>query len=133
VLWTVFGNKDLGAMTTEVTVTGADGETIARELAKPEHRRRIALFGFDVPSAPDTAWAGEAADLGMQFDLAQDSWLDVRTRVHLGERIREAGYELDQPIPLSLKRQIADDLNLTHFTQGSIEETAEGYLLSLEL
>ena len=133
VIWLVFGKKDLGAMTTEVTVTDANGATIERDLAKPEHRRRVAVFTPDVSAGGDTAWVGEAMTLGMMIDLAQDSWVDIRFGPYFAERLREAGFQPGQSIPLALKREIADEMNLTHFVAGTVDAVAGGYATTLRL
>ena len=133
VLWLVFGNKDLGAMTTEVTVTGENGETIARELPKPEYRRRLAIFTPETATHSDTAWVGDALMIGMLMDLSQDPWIDSRHAPYFAERLREAGFQPGQPIPLALKRDIAEEMNLTHFVASTVTENANGYSTTLRL
>ena len=129
VVWLVFGGRDLGAMTTEITVTGANGETIERSLAKPEHRRRLAVFTPE--TSGDTAWAGEAALIGMVADLSQDSWLDLRGGPHFTQELRERGFEHRETVPLALKREISRDMNLTHFLVTRIVEAPGGYRMSI--
>ena len=133
VLWLVFGNKDLGAMTTEVTVTGENGETIERELAKPEYRRRLAIFTPEATGATDTAWAGLAMAMGMVMDLSQDPWIDTRYGPYFTQRLREAGFVGDRPVPLALKREIANEMNLTHFVASTVGQTSSGYTTTVRL
>ena len=133
VLWMVFGGKDLGAMTTEVTVTDADGDTIERALPKAEYRRRIALFTPETPAGADTAWAGEALTVGLVVDLAQDPWLETRYGLYFAEQLRERGFEPGQTIPLALKREIAREMNLTHLVTGTIQDADEGFRTTLRL
>src|SRR5688500_18066227 len=77
ILFLVFGNKDLGAVVTEVPVRDEAGNTITRAVPKASHRKRVALFNFDA-AAEDTAaaWLRYAVPVGVGTDLSQDMFVE---------------------------------------------------------
>jgi tetratricopeptide (TPR) repeat protein len=127
VLTSAFSGRDLGATTTMVTVTDEAGNTVERAVAKSSYRKRIAIFHFDVAGA-DTAlaWTSIGAAMALSADLAQDLFVDIRTPPQFREKLRAAGIAPGQPVPLMLKRKIAEELHLPYFVTGSVASGIEG-------
>lgn len=133
VLVALFAGRDLGAMTTTVTVEGPDGEAVERTVAKSEFRKSVVLFPFDV--AGDDP-AGEALAHGVlnvfAIDLAQDSFVDARHPALFRDKVRNAGYGL-QGVPRPLKREITRELNIDRFVDGSFARDGSTFRLAVAL
>lgn len=119
VLATLFAGRDLGAMTTTVTVEGPDGKPVARAVAKSEFRKSLVLFPFTLEGGnPDHAALGFAALQVLAIDLVQDSFIDARSPALYRDKVRGAGFEVGN-VPRALKRRITRDLDIEHFVDGS--------------
>lgn len=119
VLASLFAGRDLGAMTTTVTVEGPDGQPVARAIAKSEFRKSVVLFPFGVEAGdPDGAALGFAALNVLAIDLVQDSFVDARHPPLYRDKARAAGYEVTE-VPRALRRRITRELNIQHFVDGS--------------
>jgi tetratricopeptide (TPR) repeat protein len=134
VLSSAFGGADLSATTTTVTVVDETGTEVERRIANAAYRKRIALFSFDTAPA-DTAvsWLGEGAMMALGTDLAQDLFLDFRVPAHFREQLSEAGVADGRNVPLTLKRDIAEELHLPYFLTGSVASGIEGITVRVEL
>ncbi|MGD2123945.1 MAG: tetratricopeptide repeat protein [Gemmatimonadota bacterium] len=122
----MFTGKDLGAATTSVTVTDEEGVETERVIPKSEFRTRIALFYFDAdPADTAAAWLRYGVPSAVATDLAQNHFLDLRSAPLFADRLREAGFEELVDVPLSLQREIAEDLHRSHFVAGTVS-TAGG-------
>jgi len=125
VLFGVFQGRDLGAATTTVVVADEEGNELERVVPKSEFRRKVALFPFDNVSA-DTSlgWLQHGLPLAVYYDLRQDIFFDVQHAAHFAERLREAGYTAGVGVPLSLQREIAQEIHRNYFLTGTIAEAA---------
>ncbi len=134
VLFGTFGGRDLGAVTTTVTVEDEQGEKVERVVVKDEFRKPLVLY---TPSADSTdaesAWLGYAVFNGLVNELYQDMFINLRPSLLFRNRVREAGYASDAAMPRSLKRSIAADMHVPYFVDGSVERADEGYRLTLAL
>ncbi len=122
VMIAAFGGRSLGAATTSVTVEDEAGATVQRTIPKGEFRKRVAVFYFDNESGDTTLdWLSYAIPLGIQDDLLQDMFIVVRTAwPFFSERLDEAGYPEGVGLPLTLQKQIADELHLDYFVSGRL-------------
>jgi tetratricopeptide (TPR) repeat protein len=134
ILFLVFGNKDLGAVMTNVAVRDEAGNTVTRAVPKASHRTRVALFNLE-GAAEDTAvaWLRYGIPVGVATDLSQDMFLDVRPSVYFRERLRQLGYREEVGIPLSLKRNIAEERHLPYFTHGRVARAGDEITVELTL
>ncbi len=130
----LFGGKDLGAATLAVTVTDEDGNAIERVIPKAEFRKRIALFNFDADPSDSTArWLGYGMIQALMIDLFQDMYVDQRVPGHFRERLREAGFRELTDVPLTLKRQIAEEHFRDQFVTGRIETEGDEIVVTMSL
>lgn len=138
VLFTISPFSDATTMT--VSVQDEKGHRIEREVPTAEHRKRLAIFPFEV-SAMDSAqfWLSYAVSDLLAWDLLQDYYLHVDDlRDLLGtskyaEEAKKAGYLRVIDAPLPLRRQVAKSSHCTHLVAGSIGAEAESVWLQVEL
>ncbi|MFQ5528836.1 MAG: tetratricopeptide repeat protein [Gemmatimonadota bacterium] len=132
-LYAVFGGEALGAATTIKLVEDMEGNTVERVVPKAEFRRNLLIYFFDNASGdPDLDWLETGAPVGVIIDLAQEVFVTAvpSTEPTVLERLRQAGFEVSDEIPLSLKREAAELRSLPFFMDGSIR--ADGEILEIE-
>lgn len=125
-LVTVFGDKDMGAMASAVTVANEEGVAETHYVPNESYRRRMAVFFFDNASGnPERDWLQYAVtellvqDLQQNpFVLASSPWANYGNGFYA--RMRAAGFEDGLDVPRSLMREIAADANRQYFVEGSI-------------
>jgi tetratricopeptide (TPR) repeat protein len=134
VLFSVFQGRDLGAATTTVVVADEEGNELERVVPKAEFRRKIAIFPFDNVSADTSlSWMQYGLSLALLHDLRQDIFLDVRNEQHFPERLREAGYPTGVGVPLSLKREIAEEQHRDYLLAGTFDQLDGEIVVEAEL
>jgi hypothetical protein len=134
VLFFVFHGKDLGAATTNVTVADETGNVVERKVAKQEFRKRIALFDFDaVELADDDRWLTGFIPDAVYVDTLGNDFLDPVGTNQFAEKLRRSGYPKLQNVPLSLKRQVADELHADWIFSGTIGRTGQSYTATVSL
>lgn len=134
ILFATFSNKDLGAATTAVTVVDETGSEVERVVPKSAFRKRLALFYFTNESGEGALdWLQYGIPIALVDDLLQDIFIDVRTGLDFSERLKEAGFPLGLGLPLSLQRDIADDLHVSHFVSGAVHGTLDDPEVTLSL
>jgi len=131
-LFVAFGDKDLGAATTAVTVENEAGETVERIVPKSEFRKHMALYHFDNESG-DTAldWLQYGLTWALRDDLLQDMFVESRT--DFTSHLERAGNQDGLRVPLALKREIADDVHMEYFLAGSISGHSEELVIKARL
>ncbi|MGD8867991.1 MAG: tetratricopeptide repeat protein [Gemmatimonadales bacterium] len=131
-LFVAFGDKDLGAATTAVTVENEAGETVERVVPKSEFRKHLALYYFENESG-DTAldWLQYGLTWALAGDLLQDMFIESRT--DFTDRFERAGIDDGLGVPLALKRQIAEDVHMEYFLTGSISGRPEDLTVETRL
>jgi len=133
VLAALFAGRDLGAMTTTVTVEDPDGQPVERAVPKSEFRKGLVLFPFAVEEGDgDSEALGHAALNVLAVDLVQDSFIDARPPALYREKARSAGYELDG-VPRPLKRRITRELNIDRFVDGAFSYDGSSFRLDVLL
>ena len=131
-LFVAFGDKELGAATTSVTIENEAGETEERVIPKSEFRKHLAVYYFENESG-DTAldWLQYGLAWALQYDLLQDVFVESRT--DFTSRFEQAGIDDGLGVPLALKREIADDVHMEHFLTGSISGSVEEPIVTTQL
>lgn len=133
-LFVMFGTKDLGAATREVTLTNEEGERVTRVIPKAEFRRRLALFPFDNRSGDSTLdWISNAISIAMQVDLEQDLFLSVRTTPYFIQRLEQVGYPDGLGMPFPLRQQIADEQRLPFIVSGEFMREGDSLSVTMRL
>ena len=141
VLWTGFADKDLGRMTTAVTVTDEEGQAVEREIVKPEFRKSVALFPFDLGpgTAEDDSWLAYAVTVALEVDLLADDFFIARggfldrNDVFFRDRLTERGFSDLRRIPLTLKREVGEEAYTEFLTDGEIDRTGDVHRATLRV
>lgn len=129
-----FGGKELGTVTTTVTVEDPEGNAVERVVPKSEFQKRAAFFPLDVVGGDTaSAWLGAGAMTALITDLFQEMFLDARPPAQFQEELRAAGFPDARAVPDPLKRRIARELHLRHYVDGEIERETGGYRLAVVL
>lgn len=119
VLAALFGGRDLGAMTTTVTVADPEGNAVERVVPKSEFRKSLVLFPFEVETGDDdTVALAYGALKVLSIDMVQDMFIDLRPPALFRDKARSAGYEVGE-VPRPLKRRITRELDLDYFMDGT--------------
>lgn len=127
----LFGGKDLGGATTEVTLEDEEGKVSTRTVPKAEFRRRVALFPFTSPPHDSVARALEdAVPWLLHMDLLQD--LFVHTQFDFSSDEMRPGADIRVRSPAAF-REIAHDHDLKHFVSGTLESTGSSFRLTIQL
>ena len=134
VLALVFKGKDLGAITTKLTVQNEDGETIERLVVKNEFRKKIYIF-FIENKTGDTAldYLQYAIPEMAEYDLSQDVLLTPRTAMNIYSRIVESGYENPVGLPITLMKRFAEQRHMNYFIFGNLKRDNDEYILDVKL
>jgi class 3 adenylate cyclase/tetratricopeptide (TPR) repeat protein/TolB-like protein len=130
----LFRGKELGAITTHVTLENEDGEMISRRLMKSEFRKNISIFPFDYQSADkESNWLQYGIPLLMELDLGQDIFIRAASMTNYFEKIKEAGFDDGLNLPLTLKKKLAEQNRLNYFVSGSYKKQNDLYVLSTDV
>ena len=78
-------------------------------------------------------WLRFALPLGVNADLAQSMFVDVRPSAVFREKLRQLKITPDMNVPVALKRQLAEEQHLPYFTDGLITRNGEQITLNLGL
>jgi tetratricopeptide (TPR) repeat protein/TolB-like protein len=128
----LFYGRDLGAATKTVIYIDDDGLTIERTIPKSEFRKKIALTYFDNETGdPELDWLQYGIVKALQIDLGQDLYLNVGAG--FDPRLKQSGYLEGVGVPLTLKREIAQDRHLDYFVSGSFTEDNEEFTVNTSL
>src|SRR5688572_15470333 len=134
VLFFTFRTEDLGAATTSVTVADEAGNIVERQVAKQEFRKRTVLFDFDADALTDEdLWLTGFVPDAVYVDMLGDDFLDPVGPSQFREKLRRAGYSNLRNVPLTLKREIADDLHANWIFSGTIGKVAGQYTATVSL
>ncbi|MGB2763828.1 MAG: protein kinase [Candidatus Aminicenantaceae bacterium] len=128
----LFYGKDLGAATQTVTYTDEEGQTVERVIPKSEFRKKVALCYFDNESGDSALdWLQYGIVKALRIDLVQDLYLNVGAG--FDSKLKVAGYQEGVRVPLTLKREIAQDRHLDYFVSGTFTEGNEGFTVNSSL
>ncbi len=133
ILMIAFGGQELGAATTVRLIEDDQGNTVERVIPKAAFRRDVLLYPFDIESGdPDLDWLRISP---VAWDLEQDMFVTVVSfeDTRITEQIQEAGFERNDRLPLSLKRQAAEQRNVGHFLEGEVRRDADTLIIETRL
>ncbi len=138
-LITVFGGKDLGATANILTIANEEGVQETHYVPNESFRRRMAVFFFENKSSnAEMDWLQYGVtellvqDLQQNpFVLATSPWANFGNGFYA--RMRAAGFNDGLSIPRSLMREIADDANRQYFVEGSVDDKAGQYELTVRI
>jgi Flp pilus assembly protein TadD len=134
VLFFMFRGEDLGAATTSITVADETGNVVERAVVKQEFRKRIVLFDFDADAlADDDVWLTGFIPDAVYMDTLGDDFLDAVGPNQFLEKLRRSGYSQLRNVPLTLKREIADELHADWIFSGSIGKVGQQYTATVNL
>ncbi len=133
VLWALFGGEDPGPAATSVREETGEGDTIPRDMIRPEDRRRTALFPLERGAGlgDDQSWTAYAVPLAIEYDLMPDDFFVPLTFDRFAWRFLELGYRDMEGIPLSLMREVARENYAGFMTVGEIDRVADRYRVTL--
>ncbi|MCK4312086.1 MAG: tetratricopeptide repeat protein, partial [Candidatus Cloacimonetes bacterium] len=141
-LFMIFYGKDLGAITTSVTVENEEGLKIERVIPKSEFRKKIATFPFENESADSTLdWLQYGIEFALILDLSQDIFLQVSSiytesfdlSSPVYEKMKRAGFTKGVGIPFTLKKKIAKESHMNHFLSGSFTKQNDTLFIKTKL
>lgn len=123
----LFRDAELGRTAEVRLLENPEGEMVERTVATPEFRRRLQAFNFTNETGnAELGWLGRGVTLGVGGDLAQDPYVSARgpEMGYTAERLREAGLDPEDDLPLALMRDLARAQGMDYFFDGTIERTA---------
>ena len=132
VLMTLFSGRDLGAVTTTVTLEDEDGTEIQRVIPKSTFRKRVGLFLFE-PTGVTEHWALRGLEVAVATDLSQDLFVDVRHTNYYAAPLEQAGFKGGRGVPVSLMREIAQEQNRQFFVTGQLDQSGGTWTVTYEL
>lgn len=133
VLVFVGAGTNLSAVTTRVRVTDEKGNTIEAMVPNKAYRKRVAMFQFDAPADTSSSWLGFGIPFIATEDLQQQNFIEVMNPAAIRERVRKKGFADGSGVPLSLKREIAEELHVPYFVAGSVEKSGAEYVARVQI
>jgi len=138
-LFTVFGDKDMSMAATQITVSNELGQQETHYIPSETFRRRMAVFFWNNESGdPELDWLQYGiTELLVQdlqqspFVLATSPWSNFGNGFY--SRMRQAGFNDGLRVPRSLMREIADEANRQYFVEGSLDKTADEYVVTARI
>jgi tetratricopeptide (TPR) repeat protein len=128
-LFFLFYGKDLGPVTKTVIYINEEGLTIERSIPKNEFRKKVALTYFDNETGdPELDWLQYGIVTALRIDLIQDLYLNIGAG--FDPKLKESGYLEGVRVPLTLKREIAQDRHMNYFVSGAFTEDNEVFTVN---
>jgi tetratricopeptide (TPR) repeat protein len=122
----------LGPTSTRITVKDEDGNTREAVVPNEAYRKRVAMFMFDGADG-DAAWLKFGVPWMTFQDLQQQNFIEVVPSAGMREGLRKVGFESGVDVPLSLKRDVVQELHVPHFITGKIEKAGNEYIATVQL
>ena len=142
-LFSLFGNKDLGAASKTVTLQDEDGKEVVRVVPKQQFRKKLMIFFFENQTGdPELDWMQYGIPFMALYDLSQNPFLELKSTYETGigqlnfyvyKKIHQAGFADAVGLPLTLKRKITKELHLKYFLSGSFEKQGDQWVVRTEL
>ncbi|HNN97370.1 MAG TPA: protein kinase, partial [Pseudomonadota bacterium] len=135
ILFVAFRGHDLGTATRPVKLKGEDGKTVQRNVPKREFVKHLAIFLFDNESGDkEQSWLQLAVPDLLEHDLAQDHFIVTREGSGwFAERLKLAGLDLYDRVPLALKQELARALHMDHLLSGSVRKDGADFVVRYAL
>ncbi|MCP5053869.1 MAG: tetratricopeptide repeat protein, partial [bacterium] len=141
--FTLFGDKDLGRVSQEITLQDETGKQIQRTIPKTRFRKKVALFFFkNLTGDKSLDWLQYGLNQMLEYDINQDMFVDTVTPYTIGPRsvdpfvyreMKEAGYKDGLGLPLLLKKKIAKDARMDYFSSGNLSRQGDQFILENRL
>ncbi|MCP4573916.1 MAG: tetratricopeptide repeat protein [bacterium] len=132
-LFVLFDDKDLGAVTETVEVRDEHGAVSERVVPKSQYRHRALVYYFENEGDPADEWLRQGLAVALLVDLNQDPWLDGEDLTTRAATLRREGYPDGLGLPRPLMRKIARNTHVPHFVTGSFARGPEGITLDLSI
>ncbi|MGB7452821.1 MAG: hypothetical protein WBM36_11910, partial [Lysobacterales bacterium] len=138
-LITVFGDKDFDQTATQITVNNELGQQETHYIPSETFRRRMAVFFFKNESGnPQLDWLQYGITELLVQDLQQDAFVLARSPWNnygngFYSRMRRGGFDDGLNVPLTLMRKIANEANHQYFIDGSLNRSADKYILTARI
>jgi tetratricopeptide (TPR) repeat protein len=133
VLTFVGAGSNLSAVMTRVSVTDEKGNTIEALVPNKAYRKRVAVFQFDAPSDTATSWLGFGVPFIVTEDLQQQNFVEIVPPTAMRDRMQKAGFADGAGVPLSLKRDITEELHVPYFVAGTVEKNGGQYVAKVQV
>ena len=111
--------------TSEVEITNDEGQTIIREVPKMEFAKRVVLFPFENDNGSNPSWKGIGSAVLLDNSLEQDMRVTSVSPMGFNESYKEYNYGVFDKIPLSTKRNIAENYYSDFFVGGNFTDDEE--------
>jgi tetratricopeptide (TPR) repeat protein len=132
-LFVLFQDKELGAVTRTIEVEDENGAITERVVPKNEFRRRLVVFYPEYEGSAADDWAWKAAALLLVSDITQDIFVDVSLPFEMVDVMCDVGYEDGYGLPRALMRKVANDAHYDHFTTSTVRREGDVWHLVLAL
>jgi len=134
ILILIFKGKDLGAITTTVTVLDEDGRNVEKVVVRSKYRKNIMIYNLENISE-DTSlnYLQYGIPSLTQFDLAQDIFISAGSGMDLLPRMVSEGYEEGIGVPLTLMAKYAKQRQMTYFLFGTLDMVDNEYKVDIKL
>jgi tetratricopeptide (TPR) repeat protein/TolB-like protein len=138
-LITVFGDKNFDLTATQITVNNELGQQETHYIPSETFRRRMAVFFWKNESGnPQLDWLQYGITELLVQDLQQDTFILARSPWdNFGNgfysRMRQGGFDDGLNVPLTLMRKIANEANHQYFIDGSLNKSADEYILTARI
>ena len=135
-LLTVFGDKDISVTADLVTMANELGQEEVHYIPRESYRRRIAVFFWDqAGDDADSEWLQYGVTELLTQDLRQNPFLLVSSPWDnpvdgFYPEMSEAGFDDGLGVPLTLKREIAEQANRDYFIDGEIGREDQQFTIS---
>ncbi|RLD57976.1 MAG: hypothetical protein DRI97_04150 [Bacteroidetes bacterium] len=134
VLFIVFQGKDLGAITTKLTVENEKGEKIEKLVVKNEFRKSVFIFNMETTSTDtNLIYLQYSIPAMLKYDLAQDLFISPETSLVDFAKMIEAGYERGVGLPVTLMKRMAEERHMKYFVGGHLEKEDNELVLTASL
>ena len=131
-LYFAFEGKDLGAATQTISYENEQGNKIDRVIPKTQFRQRLGLFYFDNQTGDSSLnWLQYGLAYLLDTDLNQDAYFS--TGYDFSSDYERNGFQNGTGVPLSLKKQIAEEHHLLKFISGSFKKDNSQYVIDVKL
>lgn len=135
-LVTAFGDKDLDLAATQITVNNELGQQETHYIPSETFRRRMAVFFWENASGdPELDWLQYGITELLVQDLQQDPFVLASSPWNnFGDgfysRMRQAGFKDGLGVPKALMRKIANEANRQFFVEGTLDKTADEFVIT---
>lgn len=122
----------LGPTSKRITITDEAGKTREAVVPNKAYRKRVAMFIFD-GGAGGAEWLRFGLPWLTYQDLQQQNFIEVVPSISMREGLRKVGFEQGVDVPLSLKRDVVQELHVPHFVTGKIDKVGAEFVATVQV